>query len=53
LGHIIIRLLKREKGATAIEYAMIASLVAIGIATACTSMGSTLNGIFTSVSNAL
>ena len=42
-----------ETGATAIEYAMIAAGISIAIITAVTSLGSTLNTTFTSVSTAL
>jgi pilus assembly protein Flp/PilA len=40
-------------GATAIEYALIAGLVSIMIVVWATSMGSTLNGTFTTVASAL
>ena len=47
------RFLRDERGATAIEYAMIASGVAVAIAASVTSLGSGVKGLFTSVSTAL
>jgi pilus assembly protein Flp/PilA len=48
-----LRLLRDENGATSIEYAMIASGVAVVIAASVTNLGSTVKGLFTSVSTAL
>lgn len=42
-----------EEGATAIEYGLIAALIAVAIITAITSIGTKLNGTFTNVSNKL
>ena len=47
------RFLCDERGATAIEYAMIASGVAVAIAATVTSLGSGVKGLFTNVSTAL
>ena len=47
------RFLRDERGATAIEYAMIASGVAVAIAATVTSLGSGVKGLFTSVSTSL
>jgi pilus assembly protein Flp/PilA len=47
------RFIRDERGATAIEYAMIASGVAVAIAAAVTSLGSTVKGLFTSVATSL
>lgn len=47
------RFLRDERGATAIEYAMIASGVAVAIAAAITSLGSNVKGLFTSVATSL
>ncbi|HUC47881.1 MAG TPA: Flp family type IVb pilin [Xanthobacteraceae bacterium] len=44
------RFLRDERGATAIEYAIIASGIAVAIAASVTSLGSSVNGLFTSVS---
>lgn len=50
-------LLKRfvagDAGATAIEYAMIASLISVLIVTAVTTIGTSLSSIFTTVSASL
>jgi pilus assembly protein Flp/PilA len=40
-----------ERGATAIEYALIAGCISIAIVAAATSIGTTLNSTFTSVKN--
>ncbi|HXQ50050.1 MAG TPA: Flp family type IVb pilin [Stellaceae bacterium] len=48
-----LRLLADERGTTAIEYALIASLISIAILTAATTMGTKLTNIFNSVSSAL
>lgn len=49
----IARFIGDEQGATAIEYAMIASGVAVAIAAAVGSLGSSVKGLFVSVSSAL
>jgi pilus assembly protein Flp/PilA len=47
------RFLRDEGGATAIEYAMIASGIAVAIATTIVSLGSTVNNLYTSVATAM
>jgi pilus assembly protein Flp/PilA len=47
---IINRFLNDESGATAIEYGLIAALVAVAIITAVTTLGTKLNGTFGNVS---
>lgn len=47
------RLLRDEVGATAIEYGLIAALIAVVIIGAVTVVGTSLSSTFTSVSNAL
>ncbi len=42
-----------ESGATAIEYALMSSLIALALVTALTSLGSRLSGEFSEVSAAL
>ena len=42
-----------EEGVTAIEYGLIAALIAVVIITAVTSVGANLNIIFTKIANAL
>ena len=49
----IMRLLRDESGATAIEYGLIAAGIAVAIITAVASVGSSLNTTFTSVSTAI
>ena len=49
-----IKLIKNDdKGATAIEYGLIAALIAVAIITAVTSVGTSLSGTFNNVSNAV
>ena len=47
------RLIKDESGATAIEYGLIAGLVAVAIIAALSALGTSLTGLFTSVSDEL
>jgi len=47
------RFLSDESGATAIEYGLIAALVAVVLVTALGAMGNKLSGTFTTVSNNL
>jgi pilus assembly protein Flp/PilA len=49
----MIKLLKNEDGATAIEYGLIAALVAVAAIGAMTAVGTSLSGIFTTVSGTL
>lgn len=44
---------KDESGATAIEYGLIAALVAVGLITALSALGTDLGAIFTDVSGEL
>jgi pilus assembly protein Flp/PilA len=48
-----LKLIKNEKGATAIEYGLIAALIAVAAIGAMGSVGSKLNTTFNNVSNAL
>jgi pilus assembly protein Flp/PilA len=50
---IFCRLCKDKSGVTAIEYGLIASLIAVAIITAVTLVGTDLNNVFTNVSNNL
>jgi len=45
------KLLKNSKGATAIEYGLIAALIAVAAITAMTSLGNQLQKTFSNVSN--
>jgi pilus assembly protein Flp/PilA len=47
------RLLSEERGATAIEYGLIAALVAVGLIAALTALGDSLSAIFSHVSTTL
>ena len=49
----LLSLLRDQKGATAIEYALIASLISISILTAAQSIGTSLTATFNSVATAL
>ena len=48
-----LKLIRNDKGATAIEYGLIAALIAVAAIGAMTSIGSALNKTFTNVSTAL
>ncbi len=49
----LIRLIKREEGATAIEYGLIAALIAVVIIAALTTLGTSLQSIFDSIASSL
>jgi pilus assembly protein Flp/PilA len=49
----LINFVKDESGATAIEYGLIAALVAVGLIAALTALGSSLQTIFNTVSSTL
>ena len=51
--HMISRFLKDQSGATAIEYGLIAGLIAVVIITSVTAIGTKLNTKFTTISNSL
>lgn len=46
-------LIKDERGVTALEYGLIAGLVAVVIVTSVTTLGTQLKATFTTISNAL
>jgi pilus assembly protein Flp/PilA len=48
-----VKLIKNTKGATAIEYGLIAALIAVAAIGAMQGIGSSLNNTFGNVSNAL
>jgi pilus assembly protein Flp/PilA len=50
---LISRFLKDQSGATAIEYGLIAGLIAVVIITSVTAIGTKLNSKFTTISNSL
>jgi pilus assembly protein Flp/PilA len=49
----LINFVKDESGATAIEYGLIAALVAVGLIAALTALGDSLSAIFMHVSTVL
>ncbi len=53
LSRIIVKFVKDESGATAIEYGLIAALVSVAAIAALTSLGGSLTNIFTVVDGAL
>ncbi|MEQ1550239.1 Flp family type IVb pilin [Sphingorhabdus sp.] len=50
---MIKKLFKNEKGATAIEYGLIAALIAVAAITAMSSLGDNLSNTFNDVNNEL
>lgn len=50
---LIARLLRQERGATALEYAFVASLISIAIYAAAGTIGTNLSATFTSVATKL
>ncbi|WP_375461749.1 Flp family type IVb pilin [uncultured Enterovirga sp.] len=53
MAHLIKRFAKDESGATAIEYGMIAALIAVVIIVALQTIGTKLNAAFTSIGDKL
>jgi pilus assembly protein Flp/PilA len=53
MKNIISRFVKDERGVTAIEYGLLASLIAVAIITTVTGVGTNLNAKFTAISTAL
>jgi pilus assembly protein Flp/PilA len=49
--HKFLRLLRDKRGATAIEYGLIAALIAVAAITAMTALGNQLTTTFSNVSN--
>jgi pilus assembly protein Flp/PilA len=50
---LVVKFLKNESGATAIEYGLIAAGISVAIIAVVQGLGSKLNSTFTSVQNAL
>ena len=50
---LIVRFVKDESGATAIEYCLIAAGISIAIITAVDGLGTTLSGKFSTINNSL
>jgi len=53
MSKMFARFMKDESGATAIEYGLVASLIAIAIITAATSLGTGVSNTFNDVSEEL
>jgi pilus assembly protein Flp/PilA len=53
MSKFVTRFLKNESGATAIEYGLIAALIAAVLITALTAIGTNLNTKFTSIGTAV
>ena len=53
MTNLFARFVKDESGATAIEYGLIAALIAVGIITAATTLGSNLSTLFTTIGSKL
>ncbi|MDB5561666.1 MAG: pilus assembly protein [Hyphomicrobiales bacterium] len=49
----IAKFVEDESGATAIEYGLIAALIAVGIIVAATTLGTNLSALFTSIGDRL
>lgn len=52
LKHVM-KFLKDEEGASAVEYGLIAGLIAVAIVAILVTIGPQLSGVFTSISDAL
>ncbi len=52
-SNVIARILRDERGATAIEYGLIAALVSVAAIAALTAMGTSLDDMFSTVANKL
>ncbi len=53
MSKFVTRFINDESGATAIEYGLIAALIAVVIITAVTTIGTNLKGTFNNVANAV
>ena len=53
MSKFVTRFMKDESGATAIEYGLIAALIAVVVIGAVTTIGTKLNGTFTTISTQL
>lgn len=49
----VMAFVREEEGATAIEYALIAALIAIACVAALTTAGTSISGLFTRIGNAV
>ena len=53
MRNMILRFVRDDSGATAIEYGLIAALIAVVIIGALTTIGTNLNAVFTNVAGSL
>ena len=53
LAHFVQKFVREEEGVTAIEYGLIAALIAVVIIAAVTIVGTQLRAVFTTIGNAL
>ncbi|MBN8998207.1 MAG: Flp family type IVb pilin [Rhizobiales bacterium] len=53
MKNLVIRFVKNESGATAIEYGLIAALIGCGIIVAATQLGTDLSTLFTNIGTKL
>ena len=53
IASLVLRFMRDDGGATSIEYAVIASGIAVAIAAAVMSLGSSVSGMYSSVATAL
>ncbi|OHV79776.1 Flp family type IVb pilin [Ensifer sp. LCM 4579] len=53
MKNLLVRFVRNESGATAIEYGLIAGLIAVVIIGAVTTVGTDVSGVFDSIANAL
>ena len=53
MTHLLARLARDDSGATAIEYGLIAALIAVAIIAAATTVGTNLSGTFNTVASSL
>lgn len=53
MSHFLKSFVKNESGATAIEYGLIAALIAVAIITAVTQVGTDLSSLFSGISGKL
>ncbi|RUX27433.1 Flp family type IVb pilin [Mesorhizobium sp. M7A.F.Ca.US.011.01.1.1] len=53
MSNLIARFVKDESGATAIEYGLIAALIALAIITGAGALGNSINAKFTAIGTAL
>jgi len=51
--HVKVAALRDERGATAVEYGLMVALIAVAIVVAVTALGTTLSGLFDSVTGSL